>query len=250
MQLRFLLIATILAGLGAITVSQLLVRPQINRIAAARDQNFEQYQSEQRVHNNTKGTLKAAQAKLQETESNLLTARDQLMLANTKAAEQQQFANRLQTDLNQTGKELAAAKADLAAWTSLSITVDQVSGVLAEVKKLRATNEAIVEERDLLASLLKKAAADRFGDSSLSIEPLLPAGLKGKVLVVDPKYDFVVLDIGSDNGVEPRGVLLVARHSELVGKVRVATVQSQRSIANIVPGWKLREIKEGDLVLY
>jgi hypothetical protein len=68
--------------------------------------------------------------------------------------------------------------------------------------------------------------------------------------VVDPKYNFVVLDIGSNKGVEPRGVLVVSRNSKLVAKVRVASVQPDRSIANIIPGWKLDEVMEGDQVFY
>src|SRR5439155_7644786 len=79
-------------------------------------------------------------------------------------------------------------------------------------------------------------------------DPILPAGLKGKVVVVDPKYNFVVLDIGANKGVEPRGVLVVSRNSKLVAKVRVASVQPDRSIANIMPGWKLDQPMEGDQV--
>ena len=59
-----------------------------------------------------------------------------------------------------------------------------------------------------------------------------------------------VLDIGSNKGVEPRGVLVVSRNSKLVAKVRVASVQPDRSIANIIPGWKLDEVMEGDQVFY
>jgi len=34
-----------------------------------------------------------------------------------------------------------------------------------------------------------------------------------------------------------------------VAKVRITNVQSQRSIANILPGWKLKDVMEGDVVL-
>jgi hypothetical protein len=74
----------------------------------------------------------------------------------------------------------------------------------------------------------------------------LPAGLKGKVVVVDPKWDFVVLDIGDEQGVLQDGELLVSRDGKLVAKVVVRTVQKDRCIANIVPGWKLGDLFEGD----
>ena len=73
--------------------------------------------------------------------------------------------------------------------------------------------------------------------------------LKGKVLATDPKWDFVVLNVGEDQGVLENGELLVNRNGKLVAKVRVRTVEKTRCIANIVPGWKIGEVLEGDSVL-
>jgi hypothetical protein len=42
--------------------------------------------------------------------------------------------------------------------------------------------------------------------------------------------------------------MLVSRDGKLVAKVIVRSVQKDRSIANIVPGWKLGEPVEGDEV--
>jgi hypothetical protein len=73
--------------------------------------------------------------------------------------------------------------------------------------------------------------------------------LKGQVLVADPKWEFVVLNIGEDDGVLTDGELLVNRNGRLVAKVRVQSVQKDRSIANLVNGWKLSDVIEGDLVI-
>ena len=78
----------------------------------------------------------------------------------------------------------------------------------------------------------------------------MPAGLNGRVVVVDPKYDFVVLNIGEKQGVVENGVLMVSRDSKLVAKVRITSVSPDRSIGNIMPGWKLGDVMEGDLVVY
>ncbi len=77
---------------------------------------------------------------------------------------------------------------------------------------------------------------------------ILPADLKGKVVEVDPKWDFVVLNIGSDQGVLENGELLISRDSKLVAKVVVRTVYKNSCIANIVPNWKLGEVFEEDMV--
>jgi len=77
----------------------------------------------------------------------------------------------------------------------------------------------------------------------------LPVGLKGKVLVADPKWEFVVLNIGEKDGVLERGELLVSRNGRLVGRVKIQSVQKDRSIANIMNGWNLSEVLEGDTVI-
>jgi hypothetical protein len=65
---------------------------------------------------------------------------------------------------------------------------------------------------------------------------------------VDPKWEFVVLDIGDDQGVLQQGQLLVSRDGKLVAKVIVTRTDKDRSVANVMPGWKLGEIFEGDTV--
>jgi hypothetical protein len=58
----------------------------------------------------------------------------------------------------------------------------------------------------------------------------------------------VVLNIGQDQGVLNNGELLVSRDGKLVAKVVVRSLEKDRSIANIIPGWKLGEVIEGDEV--
>jgi hypothetical protein len=57
-----------------------------------------------------------------------------------------------------------------------------------------------------------------------------------------------VLDIGENQGVLEDGELLVSRDGKLVAKVVVRTIEKDRCIANIIPGWKLGEVIEGDQV--
>jgi type II secretory pathway component PulC len=77
---------------------------------------------------------------------------------------------------------------------------------------------------------------------------MLRSDLKGRILAVDPKWNFVVLNIGGDQGVLNDGEMLVSRDGKLVAKVIVRSVQKDRSIANIVPGWQLGDVIEGDEV--
>jgi len=57
-----------------------------------------------------------------------------------------------------------------------------------------------------------------------------------------------VLNVGDDQGLKEDGELLVSRDGRLVAKIIVRSIQKDRSIANIMPGWKLGEVIEGDEV--
>jgi hypothetical protein len=76
----------------------------------------------------------------------------------------------------------------------------------------------------------------------------LPADLRGKIVVVDPKWNFVVVDVGEEQGVIKNGELLVSRDGKLVSKVVIRDVEKDRSIANLVPGWTFGPVVEGDKV--
>ena len=104
-------------------------------------------------------------------------------------------------------------------------------------------------ENKLLGKNLAKttAALERYTNKEKPV--YLRADLKGKVLVADPKWNFVVLNVGEDQGVLEFGELLVNRNGRLVAKIVVRSVQKDRSIANVMPGWELGQVMEGDLVI-
>ena len=41
----------------------------------------------------------------------------------------------------------------------------------------------------------------------------------------------------------------MSRNGKLVAKARVSSVQKNRCVANLVPGWELSEVVEGDVVI-
>ena len=59
-------------------------------------------------------------------------------------------------------------------------------------------------------------------------------GLEGRILAVNPAWNFVVLNLGDKNGVVNNTELLVKRGTQLLGKVRITSVEPSTSIADIV----------------
>ena len=250
MLLRISLILAILAGLGVIGVSQFMLRPQIETIIGDRNHNKEQWDKTTASLKKTNAVLKATNEKLAKTEATLDETKGQLVATTAKFDSEQKRANGLQDNVNKLNIDLKAVRDDLAAWTNSGVRVDEIRGLVVNVKSLTTQNEGLSEE----IKLFRKKADNLQHQLDVVLgekreDPPVPREVRGKVLVVDPKWDFLVLDVGSRLNVPLNGVMLVSRNGELIAKVRVMNVQDQRSIANIMPGWKLKDVLEGDVVL-
>lgn len=78
----------------------------------------------------------------------------------------------------------------------------------------------------------------------------LPEGLSGEIVAYDPKFEYVVLNVGGNHGVLMDGRLLIKRESEILGQARVTRVEDEYSVANIIQEFKTGDIAEGDGVVY
>jgi len=251
MLTRIFTILAVISGLAIIGVTQFMVRPHIEEIVTARDDYNTKWKSEKSRAARLEAQKRETEEKLVATETELKDTQSKLEVETTRANTQEQLANKLQTDLNQTRARLTAAEQELGAWGALGLAVDQVKALIASEKNLREINEVLEAEKVVLTRVnrrLKDQLDTILGERDL--DPPLPPGTKGTVLVVDPKWKFVVLDIGESHDIVPNGVLMVSREGKLVAKVRVMSVYSDRSIANVLPGWDFGEIVEGDQVLY
>ena len=142
-----------------------------------------------------------------------------------------------------------AAQAELAAYKATGKSPQEVLQLLALIKQDQDTINVLNDEGKRLDRIIVRQKSQLDALIGTSSFVTLPADLKGQVVVVDPKWDFVVLNIGDEQGVIENGEMLVSRDGKLVAKVIVRTVQKDRCIANIMPGWKLGEVYEGDQVI-
>ena len=129
-----------------------------------------------------------------------------------------------------------------------SLTPEQILQLTKQLKDANTEIAGINGEKAVLQRSYAKVKAELAKILGPDPDIKLPADLKGKILVVDPKWDFVVLNIGDEQGVIPDGEMLVSREGKLVAKVVISSVQKDRCIANVMPGWKLGEVFEGDEV--
>ena len=132
------------------------------------------------------------------------------------------------------------------------MTPQQVVEITNSLKKITQDFAGASQETALLKAYNDKILAELQAVKSTNIAETViePTGLKGKIVAVDPKYDFVILNIGEDKGVVPKGIMMVSKDGRLIGKVQIVTVTANQSVANIMPAWRRAEVMEGDEVIY
>ena len=246
--MRISLFVAILAALGAGTLNVIQVRDHINTLIQQREEQRTQKEAAQADASKTHAELTKTQKTLADTQQQLADAQNARKKAEDVAAAQTKRADDLSDKLTKATQDRDAAQAELAAYKATGKSPEEISKLVLLIKQDQDAISAMNEEKKVLARNLLRVQTrlDELLNESFVVK--LRADLKGQVVVVDPKWDFVVLNIGDEQGVLPDGELLVSRDGKLVAKVIVRTIEKDRCIANILPGWKLGEVFEGDQV--
>jgi hypothetical protein len=249
MLIRICLIVALVAGLAVGVLNFVYVKEKITTLQTNLKTETEAHQKFEKDYRVTKKELDKTAADLKTTKSNLETATTAKEKAEADALAQTKRADKLNEDLTKTREERDAAQADLAAYKATGRTPQQILAANQELKNLQDNLSTANTENKIFMQKIKKLETELAVYRDPTFFVVLPAGLKGKVLVTDPKWNFVVLNVGEDQGILERGELLVNRNGKLVAKVVVRSVQKDRCIANVVPGWELGEVMEGDQVI-
>jgi hypothetical protein len=248
MLLRISLIVAILAGLGAGVVSYLEVSDKIPALTRQRDDEHTAKVAEITAHGKTKTELAKTKNELSQTQQELAETKSDRDKAVVRADAQTKRADELNDKLGKVTQERDEAQNSLAAYKATDLTPDQVFKLSKDLKNARAEVEVVNGEKVVLLHTITRLTNELAKYIGPDNVVKLRADLRGKIVAVDPKWDFVVLNVGEDQGVISEGEMLVSRSGKLVAKIIVRSVQKDRSIANLVPGWKLGEVIEGDEV--
>ena len=199
----------------------------------------------------SKKAEKATKALAEATAKSLGEATNFLNIAVARAKEQEERANKASTNLTAVTEQMKDAQRDLSAWKTLGLSVDEVRAQREQLGKVTAARDVFSAENKVLARNNRVLDAElKKIKGTEEAEVILPAGTKGTVLAVDPKFDFVVINIGGNQGMVQDGKLLVNRGGKLVAKVKITSVEPNRCIANVLADWKQDEVMEGDQVIY
>jgi len=248
-MIRISLLIALVAGIAALAITQLRVAENIKTLTGERDQFKADSERSQREALDAKRQAKDATAAADQAKKALETTKTELAAASEKADQQEKRANELAARVDKLTQERNDAQAELAKWKASGLTLEQITATIVENKKLVGENNGLKEENKVLGRRLTQTKAELDLLTGTIDKVPLPPGLKGKIIAVDPKYEFVVLDIGEAQGVLKRGEMLINRSGRLVAKVRILSVEPNRCIANVLPNWKQGEPMEGDVAI-
>ncbi len=249
MLLRICLILTIVAGLATAYVGFFPVQKIIVDTRAERDDFHTKLDAETALYQKTDKELRKTKDTLASTTAKLNETQTQLDAANTKNTELDKQNTDLTDKLTKMTARAEAADQKLEQWRDLPAP-EKIKGIIAERAEYLRARDVLISETKLLVASRDSLQAQINNLVGTDVAVILPTGLRGKILAVDPKYDFVVLNIGDDQGAKERGEMMVDRQGKLIGKVRISRVEKDRSVATILPAWKKGQIMEGDQVIY
>jgi len=196
-----------------------------------------------------------AEAALGQAEKEKADLKGKLDASQQEIAALRERAAGMQTNSN-TSTPGTPAPADNAQSPYLQSQVDelrrQLDGAEKEkallAEKLQDAQERPVKEVPKTDTRKKRDSASVQRQSSSSHR----AGVHGTVLAYNQAYNFVVLNLGARNGVEPNSEMLVLRDGTLIGKIRISSVEPATAIGDIMSNSLARgvQVQPGDSVIY
>ncbi len=235
-----------------------------------------------------KGNIDKLKSTLTETKSSRDAAEIKAKKEGDRATKAEEATAAANAKTEETAKELAAKTKEA---QDLKSAVDEaklmVETKTKEVEKLTADlvaagskpKDGVVMEDPRIAELtaqLQKAQADaaeakqvadslnnRIKDTESKLSAaeqkeklrssgMVRAGLQGRILAVNPGWNFVVLSVGDKQGVIVNAPLLVVRNNEPIARLRITSVEPSTSIADVIPGTVRKgvSVQPGDSVIF
>ena len=188
----------------------------------------------------TKTDLEKTTEQLDATKAELAQTQDALESSKQEVARLENSLQRANSELDELRPMISQLESEKGA---LQGTIDGLN------EQITRAEEQVQDMLDKV-NTLEKTVADLEAELGADAGKIVPKGLAGRILAVNPYWNFVVLDIGKKAGLIPDTDMLVHRNDRLIGKVHVSAVRDNMAIAEIVNDWEQSPIREGDNVLF
>ena len=208
----------------------------------------------------------ATENKIAEAENKAAKAEADLAQLQKEKADLQSQLNANQTEMASLHQQLeAAAKtpkpADSSAPTNtpaepqVQAATNSPRELQAQLDDVRHQLDGAEKEKAFLSEKLQSAqerAIQPQEEKKRKEPPVRRTGVRGTVLAVNQAYNFVVLNLGARQGVEPNSEMLVLREGTLIGRIRISSVEPATAIGDIITSSLARgvQVQPGDTVIY
>ncbi len=212
----------------------------LNRLGLAAKDQLGRLNGTRATLKDTRETLAKTEDELRITQTNLATAKAEIVSLNaTVAARDATIVAR-----DDTIKDLERDKIELNT---------KIEGQNTRIANLEAETNKFAEQVVGLETEVKKLKDDlaRRTTGDQPAVPVLAKGQHGKVLYVDPEWNFLIISLSTEESQKNVGLnleLIIHRADQLVGKVRVKAIENNMAVADIV---RLQlQPQKGDFVIY
>lgn len=188
--------------------------------------------------NDTKTDLENTRQDLENTRAELENTKVQLEDARTQIVQLNETIRAKDQELEEKSTLIASLEEEKATLTA------QVADLNAQIASLQDQVAQLEEDKSMLETQLEKC------DKELHKEITMKPGTTGTIVYANAEWNFVVIDIGSNEGVQPTAEMIVHREDKMVGKIKISAVRDNVSIAEVIPDFQKGAIKEGDNVLF
>lgn len=211
-----------------------------------------------------KKTISQLDSKLKEAQTNIDTLSSTLE-QETKAKQealdeaqqlkivlQQQKGLRadLETKLGQTQQDAEKAQARLKEIESRKAQLEtKLKDLEAQVQQTQGQEQAQAQGVELGTIVVGPEASSVSGQAASSLEPkekAIASYLEGKILVVNKDYNFVVINLGSKDGVNAGDAFALYHNNKYIGDIKVEKIHESMSAADFTSASIKDVVSEGD----
>jgi hypothetical protein len=194
-----------------------------------------------------------ASARFSETQAKVASAEAELIKAQKEKKDLQTRLHENETEIAQLLKRTEEAEGKPAVGTNPAIAARP--SLQAQLEEAMKQLDAAEREKALLSDKIR-ASRERSPQLETERKKRLPGGgnpgIRGTVLAVNHAYNFVVLNLGGRQGVEPNSEMVVLRGGSFIGKIRISSVEPATAIGDIITSSLARgvQVQPGDTVIY
>ena len=230
------------------------LRTNVANADAARDAAEHRRAAQERNPKTRETTVAGGEAKIAEAESKAAKAEAELTQLQKDKTELQAKLEANQNEIGSLQKRIEEAE-KTAKPAASPVAPNSSPELQAQLEDARRQLDSAEKEKVFLSEKLQttqeRPTQPQEEKKRRETGPRRP-GVRGTVLAVNQAYNFVVLNLGAHQGIEPNSEMLVLREGTLIGKIRISSVEPATAIGDIITSSLARgvQVQPGDTVIY